>query len=216
MKKPEVCYWLGLAQSDGYFKKHYVEQHSKFTHVITLSMKDLEPVVCFQRISKDFWGRDAKIHKDNRPNANSFYITIGVSRLLKYFSNMQLDFSDPPKPPKWIANDVRLFGAYIAGIIDGDGSVKVKRPQYPQCLVKISSGSPQNELKDTIEYLFNCRCSIMKQYREVMLNGNLIKGTCYNLEFCVSNKNIEIFQKYVLPWIQIPRKRDKITSFLSG
>jgi hypothetical protein len=182
LMKPEVCYWLGLVQSDGCFKKHYSNQHSRFHYIITLGMKDLEPVVLFQKITKDFWGRDVKIHKDNGPKYDSFYITLGVSRLLRYFSDMQLDFSDPPKPPDWVVNDIRLFGAYLAGIIDGDGSVRVKRPEYPQCLIKIISGKPQDILKVSIENMLNCKCYMEKQYREVELNGQLIKGTSYNLD----------------------------------
>jgi hypothetical protein len=178
-------------------------------------MKDFEPVALFQKISHDLLGRDVKIHKDRRPKCNSFYATIGVSRLLRHFSRMQLDFSDPPKPPEWVTNDAKLFGAYIAGIIDGDGSVKVKRPKYPQCVIKITSGRPQKELKSAIESSFKCKCTISKQYREVELNGYLIKGTCYNIEFCISGKNSDIIKTYTLPWIQIPRKRDKIASFLN-
>lgn len=212
---PEFCYWIGLVQSDGCLRKHYTNKRKKSEYIIDIQSKDLEHLKLFQQISSKLLKRHVKIHKINRTNKQIiFEIRIGVARLLKYFSDLEIDFSDPPKPPNWVINNIKLFGAYIAGVIDGDGSVRIKRPKNLQFGIRIISGKPQIDLQKYIRELFRCGCCIYKQYRVVNLNGNLIKGTSYNLEFAISGKNIQLFREYVLPWIQISRKRDKMESFI--
>ena len=168
----------------------------------------------YQLVSSKFLNINAKIHPIKRKNQKSYEIIIGVTRLLETFKKLEIDFSDPPKPPKWIINNPELFGAYIAGIIDGDGNINTKRPENPQCSIRIFSGIFQEELLKSIMANFNCKCHITKRERESILNGRKIRGVTYALEFYVSNKNMNILRRYILPWIQIQRKRNKLESHI--
>ena len=214
LMKPEFCYWIGLVQTDGCFRKHYTNKHQKFTYVIEIESKDIEHLKLFQKVSSNFLKRKVKIHKVSRKFQNSFQIRIGVSKLLNIFSQLKIDFSDPPKPPNWLINDNALFGAYLSGVIDGDGNIRIKRPKYPQCIIRISSGKPQILLQRYIKKKYGCSCTINKQYRETVLNKKIIKGTCYNLEFLVSSKNYQFINNFTLPWIQLPRKRKRLEKYI--
>lgn len=140
-----------------------------------------------------------------------FGFTFSVKTLLNKFKELDINFKDPPKPPKWV-NIVNLFGPYLAGLIDADGSVCIKRPKYPQCKVKITSGHPQNNLKLHIEKHLNCKASI-EEVRTWNKKWN-IWNHGFNLVFLISSRNLHIFKQHILPYIQIPRKRRIIEKYI--
>lgn len=107
-------------------------------------------------------------------------------------------------PPSWIDHE-KFFGPYIAGVIDGDGSIRIKRPEYPQCYVDITSASEPEELRIAIENYLNCFSS----FRHVKRGDE----SWYRLQFLVSKKNVEVIEKFVYPHIQIKHKREVLEKY---
>lgn len=136
-----------------------------------------------------------------------------VEKCARTFNRLKITFSDPPNPPNWIIANPKLFGAYIAGLIDSDGNVCIKRKKYPQCRVKIISGSPQENLRNAIEKNLNCKVSLENVGRIVEeWGGRWYPG--FNLVFLISKKNWYVTRNNILPFISIPRKRAIIEIYL--
>lgn len=209
---PKFCYWIGLAQSDGCLKEVFLKKINYVRYSIDIASKDVILLKTFQRISNKFLKRNGTIWYEKRTDTNVFRAC--VKRILHLFPKLDIDFTDPPKPPKWLTKNKKLFGAYLAGIIDGDGDIRTKRPKYPQCVIRIASGKFQEEFCEAIKILLSCRCGITRRYRETALNDRKISGTSYALEFYVSRKNMDLIKKYVLPWILLSRKREKLSNFI--
>ncbi|MDI6826038.1 MAG: hypothetical protein QMD36_02470 [Candidatus Aenigmarchaeota archaeon] len=52
----------------------------------------------FKRLSKEIFASFAKIHKVKSRNRNEFEYSIGVTKLLDTFQNLDIVFGDPPIP----------------------------------------------------------------------------------------------------------------------
>ena len=106
-----------------------------------------------------------------------------------------------------IKGNKALFGAYPAGLIDGDGCIKIKNNikdrVIPQCVVKIASGRPLEDVKNLIEFHIN--------YKVHFEFKNIGKGV--NTCFYVSKKNIEFFKNYIYPNMVMPYKLSKLEHF---
>lgn len=136
-----------------------------------------------------------------------------MKNLVKIFADLKIDFSDPPKPPKWITDSPKFFGSYLAGLIDSDGNIGIKRKKYPQCRIRITSDHHQDELKLAIEKILNCKASIEDKGRFVEeWGGGWYPG--YDLIFLVSKKNWKILKENTVPFIAIPRKRTVVEKYL--
>lgn len=212
-KNENLAYWCGLVQADGYFKKK--RQRGRDNYLIVFAVKDKILVEAFQKISASVLGRNTVIYK--RRNLNLFVCEIGVTRLIPLFEALDVRFDNPPKPPKWILDDLRLFGAYLAGLIDGDGNVRIKRPEYLQCGIRITSGSRPKCLRASIKRMLGCGACITKRHnRSFFKKGNrIIEGSWYDLEFLVSSKTKDFIEQNVLPNIRLSRKSEPIRKFIS-
>ena len=111
--------------------------------------------------------------------------------------------------------DCAFFGAYLAGVIDGDGDIRLKIPQYPQCVIRINSGFYAENLLYSLKSKLNINTSILKQYNENTYEDRKISGYSYGLEFCVSSKNCDFFERYVLDNMSLFYKKDKITNHIN-
>lgn len=121
-----------------------------------------------------------------------------------HFEEFEISDEVPPPPPSWI-NSRKFFGPYVAGVIDGDGNVRIKRPEYPQCYVDITSAPEPKELQVAVEKYLNCSSSYRHKER-----GN---NSWYRLQFLVSSKNIDIVKEFVYPHIQIKHKREAMEKY---
>ncbi len=139
-----------------------------------------------------------------------------VTSLLELFDLLDIKFGDPPRPHKWVVSEYRFFGAYLAGIIDGDGTVTIRKSKYPQCSIKISSGEKQLELVDDIRKLLKCSVWIISREGRHMLGDRIFDSQWVDLEFLVSSKTYQFFEKFVLPFIQLGYKKSKIESYISS
>lgn len=210
---PEFCYLIGVLQTDGSFYNYKVRRGEKeeIRYMILASGKDLPMVKRSKEIFEKSFDRKVCISK--KPNHDSYIFEwrSAVKKLLPIIDELKVDFKDPPKPPEWI-DKIELFGPYLAGVIDGDGDICIKRPEYPQCQIRIASGSPQTILRSALIKHINCSAYISRAHKYI--KQWCVWTTAYRLCFVVSPKNFDIFEKYVIPYITIDRKRTKIEKYL--
>lgn len=213
-RSEELAYWIGIVQSDGYFEKYTDKTGRKYVNIrMQVSKKSLSMLIKFQKLSKKIFSRSPSIFKLKKRD-QIFICHIGVKTLLEVFKNLDIRFEDPPKPPFWVIKNFNFFGAYLAGLIDGDGDVRIKRKKYPQCAIRIWSGHEQVELSRIIRNFFNCYVGLILQEKISLLDGRKIYGRGYAIEFYVSSKNYDFVEKFIIPNLALEYKRKKILSFL--
>lgn len=209
----DLAYWIGAVQTDGCLYKYSEKGRRRIRHMISfdVSKNSLPMLIKFKELSELIFKRKSGIWKTKR---GSFAFHIRVTDLLETFKNLDVKFKDPPKPSLWIIEKPEFLGAYLAGVIDGDGDVRTKRPKYPQCAIRISSGHAQTKLQDVIEEKLKCETTMSKVYKKGYLSGKVIEGSAYSLEFLVSSKTYEFFEDFVLPYIQLSYKKMIIKDYI--
>jgi len=202
------AYWVGLTQADGSLKSRRNGSVS-----LEIEVKDKILAEAFRDACNKFFGKDLKVF---RRTDGRWCCGMGVKKLLKAFESLDLEFKDPPSPPLWFEQNMHLFGAYIAGVIDGDGNIRIKRPEYPQCVVRVTSGSKQSKLLESLSRIMRCAVTSTKRRRTVFYDkeSRFIDGTWYDLEFLVSSKNMSFMKSFVLPFILLKRKQRKIENYI--
>ncbi|MBT4539653.1 hypothetical protein HOI26_00295 [Candidatus Woesearchaeota archaeon] len=216
MNSENLAYWLGVAQTDGYLKKQFVKSRNLLRYLVVLDVgfRSLPMLKKFRNVSDEIFGVKGTIWENKKRNTIEY--KFGAKNLLPIFDKLKIDFSDPPKPPRWVLNNEQYFGAYLAGVIDGDGDVRIRRPKYPQCVLRITSGKPATELMDAIKQILNIGASQSISYNNSIYQGRRISGKSYRLEFCVSSKNSNFFKDYVAHNMALKYKRDRIINYISN
>ena len=207
----DFAYWIGLAQSDGCLKRNRTK-NTTVQFYVQFDNRNLALVKRFQELVKFCLGREIQVWPRKR---GGYECKVGVNTLLDEFDKLDVTFSDPPKPPNWIINSPELFCAYLAGIIDGDGDVRIRRPTCPQCVVRITSSKPQLYLAEAIKVRL-CKCSISSYAHPNMIEGREIFSRYSRLEFCISNKNRNLVKRFLLPYLTSKHKYNKIANFLEN
>ncbi len=214
-KTKELAYWVGVAQSDGHYKVYNEKRKGKLIerHILQLgvSLKSFPMLKKFEEISQKIFGTSGNYCIDKR---DMHRFEIKIKRFLNSIEQFNIDFSDPPKPPNWCLDFPEFFGAYLAGVVDGDGDIRILRPKYPCCAIRITSGHEQKELRNSIISMLRCGCSHTKRTRKSKIDNREIVGTYHRLEFYVSPKNFNFIKKYFLPEITIPHKRNKVGDYI--
>ncbi|MBI2546986.1 MAG: hypothetical protein HYW23_00905 [Candidatus Aenigmarchaeota archaeon] len=214
MPSVELAYWMGVLQSDGCLTtRKYRDRKSQIIVKVEVAPKSLEMVKKFSQLSELIFDRKAKIFE---LGSGKFKFSIGVSQLIPIFERLDIDARDPPRPPVWVSADYTKFGAYLAGLIDGDGDVRIKRSKYPQCVVRITSGKAQIFLQKAVKEMLKCGVTITHRSGVSMLGDRKIVGKWYCMEFVVSKKTRDFIKKYILPEMTIEHKIRKLTDFLSN
>lgn len=207
----ELAYWIGVVQSDGSLKKYTDKKNGSESVIISLhtSAKSLSMVKKFQELSFEVLNRHTNIWTEHVTGEINCHI--GVKTLLPVFEELDIGFKDPPRPPNWAKENLRYFGAYLAGLIDGDGSV---RKTGKTLRIKITSAQKQEELAETIRNMFNCWVGIVRRECNRIFKGRQIHGVSYETEFNVNSKTSEFIKDFVIPWVQLTHKKEKIERFL--
>lgn len=208
----DFSYWIGIVQTDGHFAKYSDGNKERYRVTMYVGPKSLEMLNMFKSISKDVLDRRTGIWKVK--NRESYYARISIKKYWKLFQGMNIIFGDPPVPPEWIKLREPYFGAYLAGVIDGDGSVLIRRPKYPQLVIRICSGGYPEDLASLIKEVFKCGVNVTKHEADRIIEGRVIHGKWYILEFVVSSKCIASFEESVLPYLSISHKREKAEQFI--
>lgn len=213
-KTKSLCYLIGALQGDGYFYiyRYRPKDDSKMRtyYRLQFSSKDLEMAERVKETFGESFSRDIKICR----KSNGMYeFSAVIKTLMKQLKDLDIHFEDPPKPPQWI-DSVNLFGPYLAGLIDTDGSICIKRKKkYPQCKIMITSRYAQNKLKKYIEKYLNCKAYIEHSVR---YHKTWRKTTnSFNIVFLMSSKNFKLIKKHILPHIVLQRKSGVIEKYSS-
>jgi len=206
---PLFAYWLGVAQSDGHLWSGYVNKKKKPTFAAHLSLetgaRSEKMMLTFAQLSRILFGTKATIrtrwrHINEKTYSVRVFI-IGLTRQLDQLDGIVFNKIEPP--PKF--SNIFLFGAYLAGVIDGDGSIKFRHLHKTsrggaECEVIITSGNEPLLLKEKIADYFLCRPNCKK----------LKRANAYNLIFYVSKRNNQLIKKYVVPHLQMPIKKERL------
>ena len=212
----DLAYWVGAMQTDGSFWKYYRKEkrHFEFRLAMGVATKSLPMLQRVVELSAKIFKRYGKAYKRDKEDQWDYYIQ--VKQLLFIFDELDIKFGDPPKPPIWCLEKLELFGAYLAGVIDGDGCIVIKRPKYPQCVIRITSGSKQTILADAIKQILKCSVFQKGFYQKKFVKswGRIVEGEWCILEFCVSKKTAEFISDFVIPHLQLIYKKEKLEDFI--
>lgn len=202
-----------VVQSDGCLIEYKEKGRKKPRHDVSLivSEKSLPMLLKFRELSRELFKRNSKIWKLSKGNYWGMHIR--VNNLLRIFEDADINFGDPPIPSHWIMKNDGFFGAYLAGVIDGDGNADIKRPKYPQLLIRITSGKSQTFLAKAIKQKLNCSVNIYHRVADKILRNQKIHGEWFELHFLVSSKNYKFVKRYVLPHVEISHKKDLLEGF---
>ena len=214
----DFAYWIGVVQSDGYFKKQFVKKTGKILYYIALHIgkKSLPMQKKFKIISRKLFNRKGGSYVYTSPEKQIRYMyQFSCKEFLNLFEYFSIRLVDPPTPPKFIRKDNRLFGAYLAGMIDGDGDVRVCRPKYPQCKVRISGRCCPHALISTIKDIMGCKVNHRKRVALKNIRGREFIGTTYIIEFYVSKKNITFINEKVMPHLALAYKKAILQKYIN-
>lgn len=217
----ELAYWTGVAQSDGCLTSYVVKNNryktGKETRIeisLDVCSKSLPMLEKFKNLSNIIFHRNCNVWKTSR---RSLRFHMGVKSLLLLFKKLDIDLTSSLFiPPIWTLKEPKCFGAYLAGIIDGDGSITIKRPKYPQCSITIYSGFWQDVLSTSITKILGCSAYQSKVHR-ISFSKNLnrsIEGTTYKLTFYASTKTSKFMLKFVIPHLQVNYKKKNLNEFI--
>ena len=160
MKKGDIAYFVGVLHTDGCICTYRFRDKARHRYILDVGKKSLPMLKKTRDIFHEKFGRTIKIrrklHKDENP---SFLIEVDIASLLETFARLKIDKT---KLAPWIKNSRRFFCAYLAGVIDGDGDITIKRPQYPQCQVRITAGEELPELMNLIRQHLKCACNLQR------------------------------------------------------
>lgn len=211
---PRLSYFIGALHSDGtfYLFKDKKRNWNSYRIRFQVGEKSLPMLRCLRQIFATELDRELKINLDgvNEYGTKIYSLGTSVNRLLPLFSALGVDKHSLPK--RLVANK-RLFCAYLAGLIDGDGDVRIKRPRYPQCEIRITSARASQKLRRLISKHLTCSARIEKVHVNAIINGRPVIGTGYKHSFYLSSKNLPDFIKLVYPHVQISRKRKILQRF---
>jgi hypothetical protein len=211
----DLAYWVGVAQTDGSYGR-YKSRDGKTRDLIrlTVSPKSSKMLNKFKQISEVLFQRNSKIFKMKTSNHLSF--KMGAAKLLSTFKISDVRFGDPPRPPEWAKHNPRLFGSYLAGTLDGDGSLAIiHKKTKPQLVFRVFSGHRPNSLKNLISNFLGVSVNVKRRYQESFIQGRPIVGRVYILYFYLNLRHLEFFKQFVLPHMQIDHKRKKLEEFIS-
>lgn len=201
----EASYYAGLLSADGCIKK---SGKSINCYAVELSSNDYSLVYGFKKYVKSNKPIYEKIHKINKKN--NYYFIINSPYIVENlkFWNLKPRKSKYNEIPDIIKYDKKMMSYWFLGLIDGDGTVLVRKPPKKYINKKITQGDLIIQVlasKEVIYYLHSMfpGGSIQKEKRV----DNL-----YYLSYFGSNA-IFLYKEIYDP-IALSRKWDKIEQFI--
>lgn len=206
----DLAYWIGVSQADGYLK-HFRGSAGRLGIEFGVGEKSLPMIHKFKDISKRVFHRDYVIWKDKRGFWRHYF---SVKSLMQSLQELQISITPVYRPPIWAINK-KFFGAYLAGLIDGDGDIRIKRPKYPQCVIRITSGLMQDFLQKQLETL-GIIVSQTRRHHKTIIKGRFYDTKWVALEFYVSRRIYQFLLQYVIPEMAMEYKKKKLLYFIRG
>jgi len=198
-----IAYFIGVLHSDGsiYVFNDKKRNRKQIRLNLTVGKKSLEMSKKFQYILKRYFNKTVNIRK--KPNHNSYIIQTSINKTWHIFSEWT-----KYNIPNEIKNNKKLFNSYLAGLIDGDGHIKIKNNtdrKIPQCLIRISSDRKLEEIKKLITKHNNCMVHFYC----------CKKSKCVDTCFYFSKKNYNEIINQILPNLAIKKKQSRLLYYKS-
>lgn len=199
-----LVYFIGVLNSDGYI---YIFNDKKRNRRqirlgLEIGTKSITMGLKFKNILFNYFGKSVNLRQ--RQNRTTLSLQTSINKCWNLFKNW-----NNGKIPEDIKNDKSLFGAYLAGLIDGDGYIKIKKDVadrlIPQCVVRIASGRPLEHIKSLIEEHVKCRVHFEFHKKSKGVNTN----------FYISKKSIQFVEEYVYPHLVMPHKLAALERFFN-
>ncbi len=196
----DVAYLIGVLHSDGCIYHFNDKKRNKIRIrvIVTVAQKSLQMLESFRDIFSEKFEKKIKIRKI--PKKNYFSIQTAVNSIYHIIQKWEHH-----KIPLEIIGSKNLFGAYLAGVIDGDGCVKYRK-HAKNMEIRISAGHKLLELASLIRFHLECGCHFTKDKSKT--------GLGYNTIFNVSPKNFNFLMNFVHPHIKISHKSEKLKWYI--
>ncbi len=213
----ELAYLLGVYHSDGTIVRYKFKNVFRHRFVLTCAENSLGMLEKTRDIFFKLFQRKVSIMKRStlscQGGSQLFTVEVQIAKLWPVLKKFGFNSG---RIPIWIAKNPNYFGAYLAALIDGDGNVVIKRPQYPQCCIRITSAKELRTLRRLIKRHLKCACHTVKITRFItsLPRAKPALYSWWQLSFLASPKNAEFLKAHVLEFMALPYKRDKINSFL--
>lgn len=200
----DIAYFIGVLHSDGYI---YIFNDKKRNRRqirigLEISIKSITIGLKFKNILLNYFGKSVNLRQ--RPNKTMLNLQTSINKFWNIFENWSNG-----KIPEGIKNDKVLFGAYLAGLIDGDGYIQIKNNLkdrvVPQCVIRIASDCPLEDVKRLIEN--HIKCSVHFEFDR--------KSKGVNTSFYVSKKSIGFVKNYIYPHLVMPHKLHSLERFFN-
>jgi len=198
----DIAYLIGVLQSDGCIYEFYDKKRNRkqIRLNLTICEKSLPMAEKFRNVLMNKLSIHTNIRKKTCDNAFMLQTSINrTAHILREWKKEELNNE--------INSKIELFGAYLAGLIDGDGHIQIKHNtdrRIPQMRIEIAEDRPMKVLQHLLYKFFNCKTHFTK-----CRTSNCIE-TC----FYVSKKNIKLLELYVYPYIMILHKKERFQKFL--
>ncbi|MBN2368358.1 hypothetical protein JXC34_05040 [Candidatus Woesearchaeota archaeon] len=208
---PDFAYWLGIMHSDG-----YVKHFKKRSYYIGLGVgtKSLPMFNKFIEISQDIFGIKGSIYKGRTKEDHKFHqYRFGCTSFISMFTENKIHLKGHIIPEYFVKNKA-LSGPYLAGLIDGDGDLRISSRSYPQCFIRIYASYRPDKLIAQLEEILKCSINYLEYSGKRKIGNREFFGTTRRIEFRVIPNNFNIFKNYILPYIQLGYKREKLKEYI--
>lgn len=193
-KSIQFAYLCGVLHSDGCV--YFFREKPRIT--ISVSKKSLPMLNKFQNLFNEYFSKNS--HYRSSHMGSRFVFQPSIVKIWPCLKKSYLDV-----PPN--LNQIEVFSAYLGGIIDGDGHIKIKRNndrKIPQCLIRISAEKKLEKLANYIELHFNCKVHYYHDKR----------SKCVETCFYISSKNYFSVKKHLLKNIDMGYKRERLSKHI--
>lgn len=197
----DIAYFIGVLHSDGcIYIFNDKKQNKKYIRLnLQIAARSIPMALKFKKILLSQFNRTVNLRQ--RPVDGLYAIQTSINRLWPVFQEWY-----PWKIPVDIQESKELFGSYLGGFIDGDGSIIIKNNKdrrIPQCRIKICTEIPLEDVKRLVEHHFGCKVHFEN------IKGANATNTC----FYISKKNIRSIRECVYPHITLLHKRRRLEKF---
>jgi len=197
-----VAYLIGVLNSDGYLGLFLDKKRNLKIYRLKIDVagKSLPMIKKFEVIFNETFERNVHVYDNQRWNRYEFGTSI--NRLRSFFKPLENGGIYPI-----MRFNPKLFGAYLAGIIDGDGHVQKKNNKdrkIPQMRIEICGPNPLLEIKEGIEHLTRSKVNFIKNKGE----------NSYDTYFYVTGRNRYFLENFVIPHLALDYKKENLQKYL--
>lgn len=212
----DFAYWIGVVQTDGFLKKLYRKNRNKVTYYIGLGVgnKSKPMLNKFITLSKSLFEINGSFFNGvSKEGFETSQFIFGCTSLMPFYKEIDLNFKDLV-PPIFVLNSEELFGAYLGGVIDGDGDINISREDYPQCKIRICSGKQEPQLATAIEKILNCKVNQYKRRHKTNIRNRYFISNSVKIEFRVIPKNFDFMEEFVLSNMALDYKSIRVRNYI--